>query len=235
MPQPSPTPRAPLRGLRRPQRGQPPESSCLPAGGRPRTGGHAPLGPGPRCTDLFGSYAPVPERSRGLSEQTPVTRCKFNFTSCPGSWLLAPRARPCLSSGWSAASPEPTAQSPAPPREPPPGRPGQRVRATVARRPLVPSGSQGDAPHCSLGSSRLGSLGSVWDHGAGGHKGMASALRHSNTWASTLTFNRIQKGTHSYTGAHTHELTCSLELTFTTHTHLRELIQSHRHTHMVYA
>lgn len=106
----------------------------------------APLGPGPGCTDLFHSYAPVPERSQGLSVQTPVTHCKFNFTSCPGSQLLALRAGPWLSSGWSAASPEPTAQSPAPPREPPPGRPGQRVPATVARRPLVPSGSQGEAP-----------------------------------------------------------------------------------------
>lgn len=107
---------------------------------------------GPRCTDLFRSYAPVPERSQGLSEQTRVTHCKFNFTSCPGSGLPAPRARPWLFSGWSAASPEPTAQSPAPPREPPPGRPGQRVRATVARRPLVPSGSQGEAPTVAWGA-----------------------------------------------------------------------------------
>lgn len=152
MPQPSPTPRAPLRGLRRPQRGQPPKPSCVPAGGRPRTGVHAPLGPGPRGTDLFGSYAPVSERSQGLSELTRVTHCKFNFTSYPGSRLLAPRVGSWLSSGWSAASPEPTAQSPAPPREPPPGRPGQRVRATVARRPLVPSGSQDEAPTVAWGA-----------------------------------------------------------------------------------
>lgn len=193
MPQPSPTPRAPLRGLRRPQRGQPPELSCVPASGRPRTGVYSPLGPGPRCTDLFRSYAPVPERSQGLSEQTWVTQCKFNFTSCPGSRLLAPRALPWLSSGWSAASPEPTAQSPAPPREPPPGRPGQRVPATVARRPLVPSGSQGEAPHCGFGHC----VGPWRD------KGVTSTPRHSNTWASILTFDRTQKGTRSYTGAHT--------------------------------
>lgn len=128
-----------------------------------------------------------------------------------GNSTLPPaRASGCLlrvpgrgSSGRSAASPEPTAQSPAPPREPPPGRPGQRVPVTVARRPLVPKGSQGEDPRHGRGELEVGFFGhhrGPWDHRR--TKTCASAPTHPNTWASSLTFNHSQKGTHSYTGAH---------------------------------
>lgn len=161
---------------------------------------------------------PCPGTVPGLSVKTRVTHCKFNFTSCPGSQLLALRARPWLSSGWSAASPEPTAQSPAPPREPPPGRPGQRVPATVARRPLVLSGSQGEAPTVAWEAPGW----ALWALCV-----TVEGQRHPYTWAC---YTHIQG-----TQVRTHEFTSSPELTFTTHTHLRVLIQSHRHTHMVYA
>lgn len=91
-----------------------------------------------------------------------------------GNSTLPPaRASGCLlrvpgrgSSGRSAASPEPTAQSPAPPREPPPGRPDQRVPVTVARRPLVPKGSQGeDPPVMAGGELEVGFFGHHGDHG----------------------------------------------------------------------
>lgn len=117
---------------------------------------------------------------------------------------------PCRgSSGRSAASPEPTSQSPAPPREPPPGRAGQRVPATVTRRPLVPSGSQGEDPCHSWGSSRLaGFFGHcafrTWGLCVEGH-------RHTLLHPLLSIFNHTQKGTRVYT----YGLTCSLS----THIH----------------
>lgn len=168
-------------------------------------------------------------------------RCRLG--SHTGNSTLPPaRASGCLlrvpgrgSSGRSAASPEPTAQSPAPPREPPPGSPGQRVPVTVARRPLVPKGSQGEDPRHGRGSSSLASLGTMRDHGT--MEGQRHALLHPHTQTHGLlhSHSTTLREEHIATQVHTYELSCSLVHPFTTRLQSRALIQATRHTLTVYA